>query len=46
MILVISGNNTGTAAVKMRRLHASPQGAKPRANVAADILADIKKRRA
>ncbi|MCC6823926.1 MAG: hypothetical protein IT579_24670 [Verrucomicrobia subdivision 3 bacterium] len=45
-MLVISGRGMDTAAVGVRLHHGGPQGAKPKAEVAADILTSIKVRRA
>jgi len=45
-MLVIGGRDLEAGAVSVRLHHGGPQGAKPKAEVVADILASIKKRRA
>ena len=45
-MLVIGGRDMEAGAVSVRLHHGGPQGAKPKAEVAADILAAIKERRA
>jgi threonyl-tRNA synthetase len=45
-MLVIGGRDTEAGAVSVRLHHGGPQGAKPKAEVVADILASIKERRA
>ena len=44
--LVIGGRDMETGAVSVRLHHGGPQGAKPKAEVIANILASIKERRA
>ena len=45
-MLVIGGRDMEAGAVSVRLHHGGPQGAKPKAEVVADILAKIKERRA
>ena len=45
-MLVIGGRDLEAGAVSVRLHHGGPQGAKPKAEVVADILASIKERRA
>ncbi len=45
-VLIESGINCVAGAVSVRLHHGGPQGAKPKAEVIADILASIKERRA
>ena len=45
-MLVIGGRDMEAGAVSVRLHHGGPQGAKPKGEVVADILAGIKKRRA
>jgi threonyl-tRNA synthetase len=45
-MLVIGGRDLEAGAVSVRLHHGGPQGAKPKAEVVADILASIKGRRA
>ena len=45
-MLVIGGRDLEAGAVSVRLHHGGPQGAKPKAEVIADILAGIKERRA
>ena len=45
-MLVIGGRDMEADAVSVRLHHGGPQGAKPKAEVVADILAGIKERRA
>jgi len=45
-MFVISRHDAKAGTVSMRLHHRSPQGAKPKAEVIAEILADIKERRA
>jgi threonyl-tRNA synthetase len=45
-MLVIGGRDVEAGAVRVRLHHGGPQGAKPKAEVVADILASIKERRA
>jgi threonyl-tRNA synthetase len=45
-MLVIGGRDMEAGAVSVRLHSAGPQGAKPKAEVVADILASIKERRA
>jgi len=45
-MLVIGGRALQAGAVSVRLHHDGPQGAKPKAEVVADILASIKERRA
>ena len=45
-MLVIGGRDMEAGAVSVRLHHGGPQGAKPKAEVIADILAGIKERRA
>ena len=45
-MLVIGGRDMEAGAVSVRLHHGGPQGAKPKAEVIADILAAIKERRA
>ena len=45
-MLVIGGRDMEGGAVSVRLHHGGPQGAKPKAEVVADILASIKERRA
>ena len=45
-MLVIGGRDMEAGAVSVRLHHGGPQGAKPNAQVVADILAGIKERRA
>ena len=45
-MLVIGGRDMETGAVSVRLHHGGPQGAKPKGEVVADILASIKERRA
>ena len=45
-MLVIGGRDMDAGAVSVRLHHGGPQGAKPKAEVVADILAAIKERRA
>ncbi len=45
-MLVIGGRDMESGAVSVRLHHGGPQGAKPKAEVVADILASIKERRA
>ena len=44
-MLVIGGRDVEAGAVSVRLHHGGPQGAKPKAEVIADILASIKERR-
>ena len=44
-MLVIGGRDMEAGAVSVRLHHGGPQGAKPKAEVIADILAGIKERR-
>jgi threonyl-tRNA synthetase len=44
-MLVIGGRDMEADAVSIRLHHGGPQGAKPKAEVVADILASIKERR-
>jgi len=44
-MLVIGGRDMEAGAVSVRLHHGGPQGAKPKAEVVADILASIKERR-
>jgi threonyl-tRNA synthetase len=44
-MLAIGGRDTEAGAVSVRLHHDGPQGAKPKAEVVADILAGIKERR-
>ena len=44
-MLVIGGRDMEAGAVSVRLHHGGPQGAKPKAEVIADILASIKARR-
>ena len=45
-MLVIGGRDVESGAVSVRLHHGGPQGAKPKAEGIADILASIKERRA
>ena len=45
-MLVIGGHDMEAGQVSVRLHHGGPQGAKPKAEVVADILASIKERRA
>jgi threonyl-tRNA synthetase len=45
-MLVIGGRDLDAGAVSVRLHHGGPQGAKPKGEVVADILASIKERRA
>jgi threonyl-tRNA synthetase len=45
-MLVIGGRDMDAGAVSVRLHHGGPQGAKPKAEIVADILASIKERRA
>ena len=45
-MLVIGGRDLESDAVSVLLHHGDPQGAKPKAEVVADILASIKERRA
>ena len=45
-MLVIGGRDMEAGQVSVRLHHGGPQGAKPKAEVVADILASIKERRA
>jgi len=45
-MLVIGGRDMEAGAVSVRLHHGGPQGAKPKAEVVADILAAIRERRA
>ena len=45
-MLGIGGRVTESGAVRGRLHHSGPQGAKPKGEVAADILASVKERRA
>jgi threonyl-tRNA synthetase len=45
-MLVIGGRDMEAGAVSVRLHHGGPQGAKPKAEVVADILASIRERRA
>jgi threonyl-tRNA synthetase len=45
-MLVIGGRDMEAGAVSVRLHHGGPQGAKPKAEVVAKILADIRERRA
>ena len=45
-ILVIGGRDMEAGAVSVRLHHGGPQGAKPKGEVIADILASIKERKA
>ena len=45
-MLVIGGRDLEAGQVSVRLHHGGPQGAKPKAEVVADILASIKERRA
>lgn len=45
-MLVIGGRDLEAGAVSVRLHHGGPQGAKPKGEVIADILASIKERRA
>ena len=45
-MLVIGGRDMEAGAVSVRLHHGGPQGAKPKGEVIADILASIKERRA
>jgi threonyl-tRNA synthetase len=45
-MLVIGGRDLEAGAVSVRLHHGGPQGAKPKGEVVADILASIKERRA
>jgi threonyl-tRNA synthetase len=45
-MLVIGGRDMEAGQVSVRLRHGCPQGAKPKAEVVADILANIKERRA
>ena len=45
-MLVIGGRDMEAGAVSVRLHHGGPQGAKPKAEVVADILVGIKERRA
>jgi len=45
-MLIIGGRDMEAGAVSVRLHHGGPQGAKPKAEVVADILANIKERRA
>jgi threonyl-tRNA synthetase len=45
-MLVVGGREMAAGAVSVRLHHGGPQGAKPNAEVMADILAGIKERRA
>ena len=45
-MLVIGGRDMEAGAVSVRLHHSGPQGAKPKAEVMAEILASIKERRA
>ena len=45
-MLVIGGRDMEAGVVSVRLHHGGPQGAKPKAEVVADILASIKERRA
>ena len=45
-MLVIGGRDMESGAVSVRLHHGGPQGAKPKAEVVADILASIKERKA
>lgn len=45
-MLVIGGRDMEAGAVGVRLHHGDPQGAKPKAEVIAQILADIKDRKA
>ena len=45
-MLVIGGRDMEAGAVSVRLHHGGPQGAKPKGEVVADILASIKERRA
>jgi threonyl-tRNA synthetase len=44
-MLIIGGKDMESGNVSVRLHHGGPQGAKPKAEVVADILAAIKKRR-
>ena len=45
-MLVISSRDMEPGAVSVRLHHSGPQGAKPKGEVVADILAEIKERKA
>jgi len=45
-MLIIGGRDMGAGAVSVRLHHGGPQGAKPKGEVVAEILASIKERRA
>jgi threonyl-tRNA synthetase len=45
-MLIIGGKDMKAGAVSVRLHHGGPQGAKPKAEVVAEILASIKERRA
>ena len=45
-MLVIGGRDLEAGAVSVRLHHGSPQGAKPKGEVVADILASIRERKA
>ena len=45
-MLVIGGRDMEAGAISVRLHHGGPQGAKPKAEVVADILASIKARKA
>jgi threonyl-tRNA synthetase len=45
-MLVIGGRDMEAGAVSVRLHHGGPQGAKPKAEAIADILASIKERKA
>jgi threonyl-tRNA synthetase len=45
-MLVIGGRDMEAGAVSVRLHHGGPQGAKPKAEVVAEILASVKERRA
>ena len=45
-MLLIGGRDMEAGAVSVRLHHGGPQGAKPKGEVVADILASIKERRA
>ena len=45
-MLVIGGRDMEAGAVSVRLHHGGPQGAKPKGEVVADILASIRERRA
>ena len=45
-MIIIGGKDMEAGNVSVRLHHGGPQGAKPKAEVVADILADIKERKA